>query len=254
MPLAHEVTGPAGTPALLLGGSLGTTRTMWRPQVTALSQRMRVVVFDHRGHGRSPAPPGPYDIADLGNDVVDLLDHLNLDRVHYAGLSLGGMVGMWLAARHAERVDRLALLCTAAYLPPAGAWLSRAAQVRAHGTASLTDTLLGRWFTAGYADRHPDTVARLVTDLAASPAEGYAACCEAIAAMDLRPLLPEIASPTLVVAGADDPATPPREAQLITEAVPEARLAVLDRAAHLASVEQPARVTALLAEHFLEER
>ncbi|WP_422768830.1 3-oxoadipate enol-lactonase [Plantactinospora sp. WMMC1484] len=254
MPLAHEVTGPAGAPVLLLGSSLGTTRAMWRPQVAELSRRMRVVAFDHRGHGHSPAPSGPYDIADLGADVTDLLDHLELDRVHYAGLSLGGMVGMWLAAHRPERIDRLALLGTAAYLPPAGGWLNRAAQVRAHGTASLTDALLGRWFTPGFVDRHPEVVAPLVADLAAVGAEGYAACCEAIAAMDLRPLLPGITAPTLVVVGAEDPATPPRHARLIAAAVPGARLAVLDRAAHLASVEQPGQVSVLLAEHLLEER
>lgn len=253
MPLGHEVTGPPGAPVLVLGGSLGTTRAMWRPQVAELSRRMRVVTFDHRGHGASPAPAGPYDIADLGADLVDLLDHLGLDRVHYAGLSLGGMVGMWLAAHRPERVDRLGLLCTAAYLPPADAWRARAAQVRERGTASLTEALLGRWFTASFADRRPEVVAPLVADLAVTPAEGYAACCEAIAGMDLRPVLARIAAPTLVVAGADDPATPPRDARVIVEAVPCARLTVLDRAAHLASVEHPARVTALLTEHFLEE-
>ncbi|MFI7080084.1 3-oxoadipate enol-lactonase [Micromonospora sp. NPDC049903] len=253
MPLAHEVTGPADAPVLVLGGSLGTTRAMWRPQVAALSPRMRVVTFDHRGHGGSPAAIGPTGLADLGADVVDLFDHLDLGRVHYAGLSLGGMVGMWLAARRPARVDRLALLCTAAHLPPADAWLARAAQVRVHGTASLTDVLLGRWFTAGFADRHPEVVAPLVADLTACDSEGYAACCEAIAAMDLRPLLPTITAPTLVVAGADDPATPPRDARVIADAVPGARLAVLDRAAHLANLEQPMRVSDLLAEHFLEE-
>ncbi|MGW5556512.1 3-oxoadipate enol-lactonase [Micromonospora sp. NPDC003944] len=252
MLLAHEVTGPPDAPVLVLGSSLGTTRAMWRPQVTALSRWMRVVVYDHRGHGRSPAPAGPYDIADLGHDLVGLLDHLGLDRVHYGGLSLGGMVGMWLAAHRPERVDRLALLCTAAYLPPPEVWLARATHVRAHGPGSLAETLVDRWFTADFVrSRRADVIAPLVADLTSTPGEGYAACCEAIAAMDLRPVLPAITAPTLVVAGADDPATPPVHARVVSEAVAGARLEILGRAAHLANVQRPAAVTALLREHCL---
>src|SRR5690242_14548746 len=118
---------------------------MWQAQLDAFSSNFRVLRYDHLGHGESDTPPGPYRVEELGERLLDLLDQLDLARVRYAGLSLGGMVGMWLAARHPDRVERLALLCTSAYLPPAQGWLDRAAQVRAHGTASIVDVVVARW-------------------------------------------------------------------------------------------------------------
>lgn len=249
--LGYDLTGPADAPVLVLGGSLGTTRRMWQPQLRALAGHFRVLRYDHRGHGRSPVSPGPYTVPGLGEDVLYLLDHLGVTRCHYAGLSLGGMVGMWLAATAPARVDRLALLCTAAHLPPADAWLARARQVRTGGMGSVTASVTARWFTPAYRVRAPAEVAAFSTALDATPAEGYAGCCEAIAAMDLRPLLPRIAAPTLVIAGADDPATTPREAAAIAGAVAGARLVVVPDAAHLASVEQAAVVTGLLLDHLI---
>ncbi len=244
VPLHYETHGPAGAPVVLFGCSLGTSAAMWSGQVTGLADRYRMICFDHRGHGRSPVPPGPYDIADLGRDVLALLDRLGLARVHYVGLSLGGMVGMWLAAHAPERIDRLALLCTAAHLPPAAGWQGRAATVRAGGLAAVAETVVGRWFTAGF-DPGPGPRAMLL----ATPIEGYAACCEAIAAMDLRPDLPRITAPTLVIAGAQDAATPPELAARLVAGIPDARLEVLPDAAHLAAVQQPAAVNALLDAH-----
>jgi 3-oxoadipate enol-lactonase len=245
--LAFEASGPADAPVVVLGGSLGTTGAMWAPQVAALSGEFRVVAFDHRGHGASPAPPGPCAIDDLGKDVLALLDRLGVDRVHYAGLSLGGMVGMWLAAHAPERVDRLALLCTAAHLPPASGWHQRAATIRADGMAAIADAVVARWFTPGF---RPDVVASFTEMLVAIDPEGYAGCCEAIASMDLRPVLGSVSAPTLVIAGADDPATPPALAKTIVEGVRGAELVVLPDAAHLASVEQAGAVSALLQRHF----
>jgi 3-oxoadipate enol-lactonase len=247
--LGYDLTGPPTAPVVVLGASLGTTRAMWRPQLPALTAHFRVLRYDHRGHGSSPAPPGPYRVEQLGADVVELLDHLGIARCHYIGLSLGGMVGMWLAATAPDRVDRLGLLCTAAYLPPAVGWLERARQVRAAGMASVAGTVTERWFTPAFRTTAPGVVAAAVAEFSEIPADGYAACCEALAAMDLRPLLPRIVAPTLVIAGADDRATPPRYAETIAAAVPHARLAVLADAAHLASVEQPAVVNRLLLAH-----
>lgn len=247
--LACDLSGPAGAPVVVLGGSLGTARDMWHSHAAALAARFRVIAFDHRGHGASPVPAGPYRIDDLGGDVLELLDHLGLDRVHYAGASLGGMVGMWLAAHAPERVDRLALVCTSAHLPPAELWRDRAAAVRRDGMGGMIDAVLDRWFTAGFRAAHPELVAPLVAQLAATPPEGYAGCCEAIAAMDLRPVLPRIVAPTLVVAGAEDPATPPEHARAIVAAVPGARLEILSPAAHLAVVERAGAVLDLLGEH-----
>lgn len=241
---SYVVDGPDDAPVLLLGGSLGSTADMWLPQVPRLRQRLRVVRFEHRGHGRSPAPPGPYTMDDLGRDVVELIDHLGVSRVHYAGLSLGGMIGMWLATQAPERVDRLALLCTGACLPPAQGWLDRAATVRDEGMAAVADAVVARWFTAAVEDREPYRRMLLGTTV-----DGYAGCCEAIGSCDLRPAIGAIAAPTLVIAGAEDPATPPELGREIADAVPGAAFVVIPGAAHLANVERADVVTELLAAH-----
>jgi 3-oxoadipate enol-lactonase len=251
--LHDELTGPAGAPVLVLGSSLGTTGAMWRPQLADLHRHFRVLRYDHLGHGGSAVPPGPYSIELLGAHLVDLLDELGLARVHYGGLSLGGMVGMWLAAHHPDRVDRLALLCTSAYLPPASGWLDRAAAVRGPGLASIADVVVGRWFTPGFAQREPSTVDEYARLLVSTPPEGYASCCEAIAGMDLRAELAGIRAPTLVLAGDRDPATPAEHGALIADGIPGARLELVPGAAHLANVEQPAAVTRRLLAHLRTE-
>ncbi|MFF3441573.1 3-oxoadipate enol-lactonase [Streptosporangium sp. NPDC002721] len=243
--LYHEIEGPADGPPLVLAGSLGTTLEMWDPQMEALTERFRVVRFDHRGHGRSPAT-GRCSIADLAGDVLDLLDLLGLPRVSFAGLSLGGMTGMWLAAHAPGRIDRLALLCTSAKLGTPESWAERADAVRGAGTASIAEAAMARWFTPAFTGREP-----YATMLGGISAEGYAACCEAVGAMDLRPDLPLISAPTLVLAGADDPATPPEHAERIVEGIAGSRLVVLDGAAHLANVERPEAVSEHLIAHLL---
>ncbi|MDP9848256.1 3-oxoadipate enol-lactonase [Streptosporangium lutulentum] len=231
----------------MLSSSLGTTLEMWDPQMDALTEHFRVIRFDHRGHGRSPAN-GECSIADLGGDVLELLDRLELPVVSFAGLSLGGMLGMWLAAHAPERIDRLALLCTSAKLSTPEFWSERANAVREGGTASIAEAITARWFTPGYGGREP-----YIAMLAGISAEGYAACCEAIGGMDLRSDLPLIKAPTLVLAGADDPATPPEHAERIVSGIPGSVLAVLPGAAHLANVEQPEAVSRHLIEHFRQE-
>ncbi|HEY3748243.1 MAG TPA: 3-oxoadipate enol-lactonase [Pseudonocardiaceae bacterium] len=239
--LSYDVAGDG--PVLVVGSSLGTTMRMWEPQFDALVERFRVVRYDHLGHGGSSVPPGPYTVDRLADSVLSLVDDLGVERFHYLGLSLGGMVGMTIAARLPDRVDRLALLCTSAYLPPAEGWLDRAATVRAEGTAAITEGALGRWFTPAFTDTDP-----YAAMLAATPDEGYAGCCEAIAAMDLRPVIGDITASTLVIAGSSDPATPPEHGRLIADTVPGARFELVD-AAHLANVERPAEVTGLLLDH-----
>ncbi len=249
--LHHKSSGPADAPVLLLGGSLGTMTAMWDPQAS-LAERLRTIRYDHRGHGRSPAPPGPYEIADLGRDVLALMDDLGLERATHGGVSLGGMVGMWLAAYAPERIERLILICTSAHMPPASAWADRAATVRrAGGTEPIADAVVDRWLTPGHAAAHPEVRARLRDMLISAPAEGYAACCDAIEQMDLRPLLGHIGTPTLVVSGADDLAAPPDHQQRIAQAVPGARYEVVARAAHLATVERSAKVNSLILGHLL---
>jgi 3-oxoadipate enol-lactonase len=246
--LSAQLSGPEQAPVLVLSNSMGTTTAMWDDQLDALSRRFRVLRYDHRGHGGADPPPGPYRMEQLGGDLLGLLDREGLERVSFCGLSLGAMVGMWLAATAPERVERLALCCTSAKVDP-GPYLERAAKVRAGGTGSVAGEVVERWFTPGFRERAPETVARAVAMLLATPAEGYAGCCEAIAAMDLRAGLGSITAPTLVLAGADDPATPPPHAEAIVAAIPAARLEVVAGAAHLANIEQPRRVTRLLLDH-----
>lgn len=271
--LAAELEGPAGAPVLVLGDSLGTTRSVWDAQVPALRQYFRLLRFEHRGHGtgpavaagaaagrdpaaaaagdqgRSPAPAGPYTVDELGRDVLALLDSRGLGRVLYCGISLGGMVGMWLAATAPARIAGLGLCCTSAFLPPAAGWAARAAQVRSAGMSSVVEQVADRWFTPAFRASDPATVHAFRIALEGTSAEGYAGCCEAIGAMDLRPSLASICAPTLVISGADDPATPPGHGAVIASGISTARLRVIRGAAHLANVSAAGEVTAALLPH-----
>jgi 3-oxoadipate enol-lactonase/4-carboxymuconolactone decarboxylase len=247
--LHHVLEGPADAPVVVLGGSLGSTLAMWEPQVPALMGRFRVLRYDARGHGRSPVPPGPYALDDLVDDLLALFDRLDVQRAHLVGLSLGGMTAMRLAAREPSRVDRLALLCTSAKFPSPTPWAERAATVLAEGTAAIAEAVVDRWFTPALRDTDPALVDRMRAMVAATPADGYAACCTAIERMDLLADLSRITAPTLAVAGADDPATPPEHLRTIAGGIPGARLLMLPQAAHLASVEQATAVNAALLAH-----
>jgi 3-oxoadipate enol-lactonase len=248
--IAYEIAGPDDAPVVVLSNSLGSTTAMWDPQAPVLAERLRVVRYDHRGHGGSPVPPGPYELAELGADALRLLDRLGLERVHWCGLSLGGMVGMWLAINAPERIDRLVLCCTSARLGPPEMWAQRAETVRAEGVEAIADAGIGRWLTAGFIEREPDAAAAVRAMLVATPDEGYAACCGAIERMDLVPELGAIRAPTLVIAGTQDPATPPEHGERIAAGIPGARLELVD-AAHLATIEQPEAMTDLIAGHLL---
>ena len=245
----HVVTGSEGAPVVVLSNSLGSTLSMWDSQADVLAEHFRVVRYDTRGHGGSPVPAGPYDIDDLADDVVALLDRLGVERAHFVGLSLGGMTGMRLAARNPERVDRLVVLCTGARLDPSSAWHDRAARVRGGGSEAVAEAVVARWFTAPYLEANPAVRAACEAVVAATPAEGYASCCEVIATMDLRADLPGIAAPTLAVAGADDPATPPPLLAAIADGVEDGRLLVVPSSAHLANVEQPETITPAIIAH-----
>ena len=256
LPLTASVDGPAGAPVLVLGNSLGTSRQVWAPQLPALAGRFRLLRWELPGHGRPEgqpggpaAPPGPYRIEDLGAAVLALLDRYGIERAHYAGISLGGMIGMWLAANAPGRIGALGLCCTSAHMPPASAWRERADLVRTAGLAPITGSSLGRWFTAAFRRAAPATVAAYAATLEAVDPDGYAGCCAAIAAMDLRPALGRIAAPTLVIAATEDPAAPPSHAALLASRIPAARLTVIRGAAHLANVQTSGPITAALLAH-----
>lgn len=250
----HEVIGPTGpttdAPTVVLSNSLGTDHHMWDAHIPLLSEHARVVAYDTRGHGRSPAPSGPYSIDDLADDLVALLDTVGAERAHLVGLSLGGMTAMRVAARNPDRVDRLTVLCTSVHLPPASGWRDRAAAVRAGGTESVVDAVVeGRWYTAGFVAAQPDHVARAKAMFNGTSPEGYAGCCEAIAEMDLTDDLRSIVAPTLAIAGADDPATPPPHLDAIARGVRQGELLVVPESAHLANDEQPAAIGAAIVDH-----
>lgn len=245
----YELHGRADAPVVVLSSSLGTTMAMWDPQMPELAQRFRVLRYDHRGHGGSSAPSGGYTIAELAGDVVALLDRLEVPRASIVGLSLGGMVAMWLAAHVPTVVDRLVLCCTAPQLGTRESWHDRAATVRAHGTGVLLDALLGRWLTPAFREANPGTVALVAEMLEAAQPEGYASCCDAIATMDQRHDLARITAPTLVVAGELDPVVPPSVAGELQGSIAGATLAVVPGAAHLCNLEQPAAFTSLLLDY-----
>jgi len=249
--LSATLTGPPHAPVLILGNSLGTTREMWEPQLARLGEHFRLLRYEHRGHGGSPAPPGPYSVADLGADVLRVLDDFGVTRAAYCGLSLGGMVGMWLAANAPGRIGALAVCCSTAHFPQPALWTQRAVTVRAEGMAAIAGPVVGRWFTPAFTRADPATTARFVATLETVTPEGYAGCCEAIAAMDLRPALPAITAPTLVIAATEDPATPPWHGAVIARGIPGARLRVVRGAAHLANVSAAGEVTAALSGHLL---
>jgi 3-oxoadipate enol-lactonase len=239
--LYHRYDGPEDAPLLVLSNSVGSTLELWDPQIPAFAGPFRVLRYDQLGHGRSPVPPGPYTAEQLGCAVLDLVD---AERFSFCGLSLGGVVGMWLAANAPERIDRLVLAATSANFGPPSRWDERIAQVRAEGMGPIADGSMTRWFTPAFAGTEPYR-----RQVAETPAEGYIACMGALGAWDFRAELGRIDAPTLAVAGADDPSTPPSDLEEIAAAVPGARLVVIPHASHLVNVEQPEAFNHLVLDH-----
>ena len=239
--LHHRLDGPPGAPLLILGPAMGTTLELWAPQLPTLTASWRVLRYDLPGHGGSPARSG-VTLEALASEVLELAGS---ERFAYAGVSVGGAIGIALAAAAPDRVSALALCCTAAKIGTAEMWLDRAAQVRKEGLGPLADTARGRWFTPGFQGFEPYVAAMRTVD-----AEGYAAMCEALAHFDGRDRLGRITAPTLVISAAEDQATPPADGRALAEGIPNARLIVLDDASHLANVERAEVVTQALAGHF----
>lgn len=253
MSLEYRVHGREGAPALVLANSLGTTQGLWRRQLPALAGRFRVLTYDHPGHGASSLPAQPATVDAFAHELRGLLVELALERVSFCGVSLGGMVGMALALQSPERVERLVLSCTSAHLGPREQWEERARVVRADGTEAVADAVVARWFTPELAREDPETLAEFRALLAATPREGYARCCEAVGAWDARERISLIAAPVLVIVGAEDPVTTVEHAELLASRIPGARLRVIDRAAHLANVEQAKAFTSAVLEHLGQE-
>jgi 3-oxoadipate enol-lactonase len=237
-PIHVAIEGPDDAPVLILSNSLGTTLRMWDGQVGPFTKHFRLVRFDRRGHGKSGCPQGPYSMDQLGRDVLTIMDGLGIRRANWCGLSMGGMEGMWLGANASERFERLVLANTSSYFPDKAGWNERLKLVREKGIAAFADANMERWFTKGFRERAPQTVAAVKEMFAATALDGYIACGSAVRDMDHRALLPRIRVPTLVIIGRHDPATVPEAGEYIRANIPGASAAILD-AAHLSNVEQP---------------
>lgn len=238
---------------MLFVNSLGTDLSVWQAQAEALGAGHRVLRYDQRGHGRSPVPPGPYSIGQLGLDALGVVNRLGVNRFSLAGVSLGAAVAMWVAGEAPERIERLMLCCTSSSFGPPDPWHERAARVRAEGMESVAEQVIDRWFTPSFKDREPRTVAHFELGLLATNPGGYAACCEAIAELDLHDRLGAIRAPTAVVAAPHDLATPVEQLEEVAAGIKGAQLTVLPDGAHLANVERADEVSGILLEHLTKE-
>lgn len=242
----YDVRGPPSAPVVVFSNSLGTDLGMWDDQADVLAERWRVLRYDTRGHGGSSVPPGPYTFPKLADDVVQLLDYLDVREAHFCGLSMGGLTGLYLAAAHADRVQRVAVCSAAARFGTAATWNDRIAAVRAGGMAAIAPAVLVRWFTESGRARRPEAIARIERQLLATPPEGYIACCEALRDADGRRLVSAIRAPILVLAATHDPAVPTADARWVAEHVANGAYDELPTA-HLSNVEDPEGFTRRLS-------
>ncbi|PRY09158.1 3-oxoadipate enol-lactonase [Paraburkholderia sp. BL25I1N1] len=240
-------------PWIVLSNSLGTDLSMWAPQVAALSKHFRVLRYDTRGHGHSEAPKGPYTIEQLTGDVLGLMDTLKIARAHFCGISMGGLTGVALAARHGNRLERVVLCNTAARIGSPEVWIPRAARARTEGMRALADAVLPRWFTADYVDREPVVLALIRDVFVHTDKEGYASNCDAIDAADLRPEAPGIKVPALVISGTHDLAATPAQGRELAQSISGARYVELD-ASHISNIEKADAFTKTVIDFLTEQK
>jgi len=238
----YELTGEAKAPVLVFSNSLGTNFSMWEPQLPEMRKKMRVLCYDTRGHGKTSVSPGPYSIEQLGRDVLGLADALSIDEFSFCGLSMGGMIGIWLGVHAPQRLGKLALCSTAAKIGSPESWNARIAAVPKGGMRSISQAVIERWYTARFREKAPEIAERTKQMVENTPAEGYIACCEALRDADLRTSVGSVRTPTLVISGTHDPATPPSDGRFLAENISGARYVELD-AAHLSNIEQQERFT-----------
>lgn len=237
--LHYRFDGPEEGPVVMLSNSLAADLTMWDEQISPLVQAgCRVLRYDSRGHGRSAVPEGPYTIELLTADTAGLMDALGLERVHFCGLSKGGMVGQMMGARHGDRLITLTLSSTASHMPGREIWDERIGTVREHGMKAVADATLERWFTESGRERLPAEVEKVRRMILTTPVEGYCACSSAIRDMDLRDTLGDIFSPVLIIVGEQDPGTPVSAAEFIHDRIASSQLRVVADAAHFVHMEQ----------------
>lgn len=248
--LNYATFGNKQNPALIFSNSLGTCYQMWQPQIDALQNDYFIICYDTRGHGQSSAPKGPYNLDQLGQDVIDLLDHLDIDKTFFCGISMGGMTGQWLAINHPERFNHLMLCNTAAKIGNEAAWNDRAQLVRLQGLDPIANTAASRWFTESFIESNPAIVKNLSDTLAAGSPEGYASCCEALSTADTREQLKSIEVAVTVLAGEQDPITSVSDGQYMVDNITNATLATID-ASHISNIEQPQVFDQLIRKHLV---
>lgn len=232
----YKLEGQSSGPALAFSHSLGANHSMWEAQAHEFRKKHRILRYDTRGHGQSSSTAGPYTIEHLGKDVIALLDALDLGSVDFCGLSMGGMIGMWLGIHAADRLNRLVLCNTGATIGTPEAWNARIEAVRKNGMKPIAPAVIERWFTPAFREKSPDVISNTHKMIEETNASGYVACCEAIRDFDCRDQLSAIRTPTLVISGAHDPATPPADGRFIAQEIPRARYIELN-AAHLSNIE-----------------
>ncbi|MFV2198267.1 alpha/beta fold hydrolase [Nocardiopsis sp. LOL_012] len=251
VPLQYRLDGPRHAPVVLLVPPFGTTMSVWDPQLPALTGQRRVLRIDHRGHGVSPAPKGPYTVEELALDVLHLLEEHGFSRVCAVGAGLGASLLVWIAANAPRTLDRLVLVTAAPRTPESHDWGRVASEVRASGTAAVAEEVVLPWFTPGMAERRPEVVEGFTEGIGALDSGAFASICDAVADMDQRHLVSAVRSPTLVVSAAHDPLLPPGHGRRLADGIGDSRFEVVDGAAHLVGVERPERVSELLAEHLV---
>jgi 3-oxoadipate enol-lactonase len=246
----YDLAGPSSAPALVFSNSLGATLSMWDPQMPVFEKQFRVLRSDTRGHGQSSVTPGPYTIDQLGRDVISLLDELQLDRVYFCGLSMGGQTGMWLALNAADRFHKLVLCNTAAKIGTPEVWNTRIEGVRKGGMKSISSAVMERWFSADYRTKSPDVIASTKLMLEGANPDGYVANCAAIRDFDARESIAAIHVPTLVIAGTHDAATTPADGRYLAGHIAGARYVELNTA-HLSNIENRDRFNTELSAFLL---
>ncbi|WP_322032812.1 3-oxoadipate enol-lactonase [Paraburkholderia sp. J76] len=238
-------------PWVVLSNSLGSDVSMWTPQIVEFTKHFRVLRYDTRGHGHSAAPQGPYTIEQLTGDVIGLMDQLSIERAHFVGVSMGGLTGVGLGARYANRIDRLVLCNTAAKIGSPEVWVPRAAKAREEGMRALAEAVLPRWYTPEFIAHNALVMSQVRDVFVHTDKDGYASNCEAINAADLRGDAPSIKARTLVISGTHDLAATPAQGRELAEAVPGARYVELN-AAHISNVERADEYNKTVVDFLLE--
>ena len=246
----YELSGKSGAPVVMMSHSLGSSLTMWEPQLSSLEPIFQVLRYDTRGHGGTGAPAGPYTIELLGQDAVGLLDALRIPKVHWVGLSLGGMIGQCLALDHPDRLLSAVLCDTSSVVPPEAQplWQERINIVREKGLQPLLEPTLERWFTPSFLGRNPETLTRIRREFLATPHEGFIGCIEAIRKINYLDRLHEFKIPVQIIVGEDDPGMPVATAKVVQSRIRDSKLAVIRSARHLSNLEQPEAFNSALLE------